>query len=209
MHQKTAPPPQDAGHESEKTMKETVNANIGTLAFTIDRDAYEALDQYFREVRRRLPADDTETMGDLERRTAEILRERVPSPMHVVTIEIVQATIARLGTPADFGEPRTDPASGAAAAEGEGAAAAETSDDGAARRAPARKLYRSRTDRSIAGICGGLGAYFDADPTMIRLVTLLLILFGGVSIWAYIILWIVIPEEPQRTFGLSGNDKKA
>ena len=41
---------------------------------------------------------------------------------------------------------------------------------------------------------------------MIRLVTLLLILFGGLSIWAYIILWIVIPEHPARKFTL--NDKK-
>ena len=71
---------------------------------------------------------------------------------------------------------------------------------------PPRRLYRSRTDRSIAGICGGLGAFFNADPTMIRLITLLLILFGGLSIWAYIILWIVIPEEPARKF--SFNDKR-
>ena len=71
-----------------------------------------------------------------------------------------------------------------------------------------RRLYRSRTNRSIAGICGGLGEFFDADPTMIRLVTLLLILFGGISIWIYIILWIVIPEEPARRFSFNGNDKK-
>ncbi|MDY5240422.1 MAG: PspC domain-containing protein, partial [Alistipes senegalensis] len=68
-----------------------------------------------------------------------------------------------------------------------------------------RRLYRSRTERSIAGICGGLAAYFDADPTLIRLVTLLLILFGGLSIWAYIILWIVIPEEPARKFNINRN----
>lgn len=43
---------------------------------------------------------------------------------------------------------------------------------------------------------------------MIRLVTLLLILFGGISIWIYIILWIVIPEEPARRFSFNGNDKK-
>ena len=61
-------------------MKETVNANIGSIAFTIDRDAYQALEHYFREIRRRLPDDDTETMGDIESRVAEILVEKVPSP---------------------------------------------------------------------------------------------------------------------------------
>ena len=70
-----------------------------------------------------------------------------------------------------------------------------------------RKLYRSRTDRSIAGICGGLAAYFDSDPTLIRLLMLLLILFGGLSIWAYIILWIVIPEEPARKFSIHNKNR--
>lgn len=162
-------------------MKETVNANIGSLAFTIDRDAYQALEHYFEEIRRRLPEGDTETMNDLETRMAEILIEKVPSTMHVVTLDIVRGAMLRLGAPSEFGEPH-----------GSSAPEAET------RQAPARKLYRSRTDRSIAGVCSGLAAYFDADPTMIRLVTLLMILFGGLSIWAYIILWIVIPQEPVQ-----------
>ena len=100
-----------------------------------------------------------------------------------------------MGSPADFGEPR-DAAQSGAENEVPGEEPAE---------AMPRKLYRSRTERSIAGICGGLAAYFDADPTMIRLVMLLLILFGGLSIWAYIILWIVIPEEPARKFNIHRN----
>lgn len=109
--------------------------------------------------------------------------------MRVVTLDLVRSTIARLGAPSEFGERHSTP---------------QQEDE--ARTAPPRRLYRSRTDRSIAGICGGLGAFFNADPTMIRLITLLLILFGGLSIWAYIILWIVIPEEPARKF--SFNDKR-
>ena len=57
--------------------------------------------------------------------------------------------------------------------------------------------YRSRSDRAIAGICGGLADYLRVDPLVIRLLTLFLILFGGLSIWIYIILWLVVPEEPQ------------
>ena len=60
-----------------------------------------------------------------------------------------------------------------------------------------KKLYRVR-DGIIAGVCGGLAAYFDADPTLIRLVTLLLILFGGLSLWIYIILWLIVPKAPKR-----------
>lgn len=169
-------------------MKETVTVNIGSMAFTLDKDACQLLKEYLDDIRRRLPGEDAETMADIEARVGEIFRERVASPMRVISVEVVRATMAQLGAPSDFGEPRTDSAS-------------ETPENGPETPKPApRKLYRSRTDRSIAGICGGLAAFFDADPTMVRLLMLLLILFGGLSIWAYIILWIVIPEEPARTF---------
>lgn len=59
-----------------------------------------------------------------------------------------------------------------------------------------KKLYRSRTDRKIAGVCGGLGVYFNVDPTLIRLLSVLGLIFVGGTLVAYIILMIVIPEEP-------------
>jgi phage shock protein C len=57
-----------------------------------------------------------------------------------------------------------------------------------------KKLYRSRTDRMIAGVCGGFGEYFNVDPTIIRLVWALLGL-SGTGILAYIIAWIIMPER--------------
>ncbi|MDY5240680.1 MAG: PspC family transcriptional regulator, partial [Alistipes senegalensis] len=99
-------------------MKETVNANIGSLAFTLDEDAYRALGNYFDDIRRRLPEDDAETMSDIETRVAEIFREKVASPMRVITLDVVRATMEQMGSPADFGEPRdaaqdgTEPAGG-------------------------------------------------------------------------------------------------
>ena len=57
-----------------------------------------------------------------------------------------------------------------------------------------KKLYRSTTDRKIAGVCGGLGAYFDVDPTIIRIIWIALALGAGTGIIAYIIFWIVVPE---------------
>lgn len=59
------------------------------------------------------------------------------------------------------------------------------------------RLYRS-TDRIIAGVCGGIAEYFGLDTSMIRIVTLILILFGGISLWVYILLWIIIPQAPDR-----------
>jgi phage shock protein PspC (stress-responsive transcriptional regulator) len=59
-----------------------------------------------------------------------------------------------------------------------------------------KKLYRSRADRRIGGVCGGLANYFNIDATLVRLLFLLGLLFVGGTFFAYIILMIVIPEEP-------------
>jgi len=57
-----------------------------------------------------------------------------------------------------------------------------------------KKLYRSQGDRVIAGICGGIGEYFNVDPTLIRLIWIFGSLIWGAGIIAYIIAWIIIPE---------------
>ena len=59
-----------------------------------------------------------------------------------------------------------------------------------------RKLMRSRVNRKIAGVCAGFAEYFDLDVTVVRVVWLIVALFGGGGILAYIIAWIVMPEEP-------------
>ncbi|MEE9443392.1 MAG: PspC domain-containing protein [candidate division Zixibacteria bacterium] len=61
------------------------------------------------------------------------------------------------------------------------------------------KLYRSRTDSTIAGVCGGLGEYFRIDPTFIRILAVLLVFADGVGLLAYIIAWIIIPQVPVES----------
>ena len=58
-----------------------------------------------------------------------------------------------------------------------------------------KKLYRSRTNRKIAGVCGGLGDYFNIDPTLIRLAVVFLTLWWGGGLLLYGIAWFIIPEE--------------
>jgi phage shock protein C len=65
--------------------------------------------------------------------------------------------------------------------------------------AQTRKLYRSRTDRKLAGVCGGLAQYFNADVTLIRVLFVVLALLGGPGLVIYLVLWIIVPEEPQGT----------
>jgi phage shock protein C len=63
--------------------------------------------------------------------------------------------------------------------------------------APVKRLFRSRKDRIIAGICGGIGEYFDVDPNIIRIIWLLVGL-TGTGIIAYVLAWVIIPEEPPQ-----------
>jgi phage shock protein C len=59
-----------------------------------------------------------------------------------------------------------------------------------------QKLRRSRHDKKIAGVCGGFGEYLGVDPTLVRLIWLVAVVFGGTGLLAYLIAWIVMPEEP-------------
>lgn len=169
-------------------MKTTLNVNIGSVAFTIDDDAYKALKEYLDAVDRNLGPANNEALQEVEYRIAELLSERIHSPMRVVSIEDIERVRHQMGDPSAF------------ATDGEVVDDNPTAPEGAP--TPRPRLYRSRRNRSIAGICGGLAAYFEADPTLIRLLTLLLILFGGMSILVYVILWIIIPEEPVQPINL-------
>lgn len=60
-----------------------------------------------------------------------------------------------------------------------------------------KKLYKSRTDKKLDGVCAGIGEYFDIDPTLIRLAWVVFSLLGGSGILAYIIAAIIIPVNPE------------
>jgi phage shock protein C len=59
-----------------------------------------------------------------------------------------------------------------------------------------RKLYRSRSDRKIAGVAGGLAEYLNVDATLIRVLFIALAVFGGAGLVLYLAMWILVPEAP-------------
>ncbi|MDD5231746.1 MAG: PspC domain-containing protein [Candidatus Marinimicrobia bacterium] len=61
-----------------------------------------------------------------------------------------------------------------------------------------KKLYRSDQQKIVAGVCGGIAEYFEIDPVLIRLIWIVLIVFGGTGILAYLIAWIVIPTRQMK-----------
>ena len=57
-----------------------------------------------------------------------------------------------------------------------------------------RKLYRSRNQRMLAGVCGGLAEYFNVDVTLIRVLFLVLAVFGGSGLVIYVVMWLIVPD---------------
>ncbi len=77
-----------------------------------------------------------------------------------------------------------------------------------------KKLYRSRTDSVIGGVCGGLAEHFNIDPVIVRVLTVVSIFFGGFGLIAYLILWLVVPlqgsdaAQPRDTIQANANEIK-
>jgi phage shock protein C len=63
--------------------------------------------------------------------------------------------------------------------------------------AQTRRLYRSRTDRKLAGVCGGLAQYSNIDVTLLRVLFVVLALLGGPGLVIYLLMWILVPQEPE------------
>jgi phage shock protein C len=57
-----------------------------------------------------------------------------------------------------------------------------------------RKLYRSRSQRMLGGVCGGLAEYFNVDATLIRVLFLVLGVFGGTGLVIYVVMWLIVPD---------------
>ncbi len=60
-----------------------------------------------------------------------------------------------------------------------------------------KKLYKSRTDKKVCGVCGGIAEYFDIDSTIVRLICVLAVLFAACGLLAYIVAALVMPDQPQ------------
>ncbi len=165
-------------------MKETINVNLAQQAFTMDKDAYVTLTSYLDDIGRRLPADDTDTLPDIEARIAEIFRERVPSPMMVITYATVLATMQQIGNAEMFGEanrPLND---------------AEQPHVG---KKSTRRFVRSIDDKSIAGVCGGIAEYFGIDSTLVRIIFVVGVIAGFSTGLLYFILWLVTEKQSRTT----------
>lgn len=175
-------------------MNKVITINLGGNAYQLEENGYESLDAYLDTAAARLVQnpDREEILSDIEGAIAEKFRTVLNPGKNVVTLNEVQAALAQMG-PVEA-DPETGGAAGASAPN-PGAKADPADQSGPAADSPKpHRLYRVTDDAMIAGVCNGIAAYFNIDPTLVRLGFVLLTVFGGSGLIVYIIMAIVVPE---------------
>lgn len=176
-------------------MKRLLQINLCNNQFAIDHDAYEKLEGYFASLEKHFEHNENaeEIIYDIECRLAELFNENLTKGS-VLTIRDIEQAIGVMGKPEDFGDIDAE----ASPKEEEHKFASgqnhKTEDKKAGFR-PGKKLFRDPENKVVGGVCSGLSAYFGiADPVWIRLLMVLLVFFGGMSVIVYIVLMVVIPN---------------
>jgi phage shock protein PspC (stress-responsive transcriptional regulator) len=167
-------------------MKKTEKVNIAGVVFNLDEDAYLKLHSYLETLRKKFGAgsEANEILGDIESRIAEILLEK-SQRRESVSIEEVEAVIRIMGTPEDYEETvKQEPG---------------TDSSRINSTTVQRRLYRDPDHSVFGGVCGGLGAYFNVDPIIFRILFVALLIAWGFTFFLYIILWIALPQAVTAT----------
>ena len=199
-------------------MNRTIDINLGGRMFHVDESAYRLLYDYLYNLRHAFERQEggSEIMDDLESRLAELLLERVSDRQEVVSQNIVEEAIARLGKPEEItggsaAEPEEKPRQ-----EPEEATEEKPEQENTGNRqtppppppapeTPTRKrLFRDPDNRMLGGVLGGLALYLNWDPTLLRLLLLVILVAGyGTVIPIYLVCWLVIPKAVTAADKLS------
>ena len=158
-------------------MKITVSINLGGYSFNIDEDAYSELKRYLKNLELHFAGEESssEILSDIETRMAELFRTKLTTYKQVITIADVNQVISVLGTPEDISDT-------------EGTSARDKFSSPGYHR-----MYRDPDHRLIGGVCSGIGAYWNVDPLIVRIIFVVLTLAGGIGAMVYLILYIVLP----------------
>jgi phage shock protein PspC (stress-responsive transcriptional regulator) len=175
-------------------MNKVITINLGGTAYQLEEGGYDALRAYLEAAAARLQGnpDRDEILSDVEQAIGEKFRALLNSYKTVVVAKEVAAVLEEMGPIED-----DSGAAGAGPATSDRGAAGPTGPEGAAQAAGSpgrgRRLYTIHEGAMIAGVCNGLGAYFNIDPTIVRLLFILLTVFWGAGLLVYIVLALVVP----------------
>lgn len=167
-------------------MKKTLNVAIGGCSFTIDEDAYMALESYLDSFKAGLESSSSssQVMDELEMRIADLLKVQI-GRREVIDLNMVNSVLNQIGPVA----PRPQQTNANAEEQKQ-----EDTYSGQQHQNAVRKFYRDAENKRIAGVCSGLALYLNIDVTLVRIVFLVALICGSAGFWIYLVLWIVAPE---------------
>lgn len=162
-------------------MEKTLTISLSNMVFHIEKAAYEKLKDYLDAIKLKLINDEgqREIMEDIESRISEIFLSRKATGHQIITVGDVQEVISTLGNAEDFDD--------------EPAGANNPQPEHLFQRT-SKRLYRDPDNSILGGVCAGMGAYFNTDMVLFRILFIVLIIAGGSGLLIYIVLWIVVPE---------------
>ena len=169
-------------------MKKTININLAGFVFYIDEDAYEELQKYLKNIKTYLGNTEgrEEIIDDIESRIAELFSEK---QKQVITLIEVSEVIEVMGQPEDY-------------------MSEDETEQKTSYKSSNKRLYRDPDSTVLGGVCSGIGHYVNIDPIWIRLIFLAMV-WSGVSILFYFILWAIIPKAETTAQKLEMKGKAA
>lgn len=177
-------------------MKQIMNVGVGGKSFSIDKDAYDYLNNYLKQYRAhiKMGVQSKEVMEDLEQRIAELFSEKLNDYKNVVTIEMVSNVVGQLGM--QDGEPFVN-------YQNQNVNNNYETDNCN----KPKKLFRNPLDKVIGGVCSGLAIYFNIDVVIMRIIFVVCLFLGSAGFWVYIFIWIAAPlavtsRQKCEMFGL-------
>ncbi|MPM37826.1 hypothetical protein SDC9_84445 [bioreactor metagenome] len=182
-------------------MKKTLTVNLGGTVFHIDEDAYRLLDNYLMNLKHHFRKQEgaEEIVNDIENRISELFSEKISKGQQVITLIDAEEVIHRMGKPEDLSD--EEPSKQEGSSEHGGYHHETYSQESGS---PRRRLFRNPDDKVVGGVLGGIAAYLKVNVSALRLIVILLLIFGvGTLIPVYIVCWIVIPEATTAAEKLS------
>jgi|SRR5690554_426955 len=164
-------------------MKKTISVHIGGRLFNIEEAAYNKLSKYLNTIRgffSHLESSE-EILSDIELRIAELFMERISPQKQVITDFDVDDIISIMGQPEDYVDVEGDE-------DAEGATHTSRS------RSTTKQVFRDPDNKVIAGVCGGISAYFGIDPIILRALFVIVTIFYGSGVIIYLVLALIIPK---------------
>lgn len=176
-------------------MKKVININFQGRILPIEEASYETLKQYIQSLRQYFDAEEgrDEIINDIECRIAELCDDRLKKGAVCITEEDMRLIIESIGRPADFeAQDGFEASPGASSSNAKQEQFSDNVNDSQ------KRLYRDEQNKVIGGVCAGIANYLKLDPLLVRILWVLLF---GISLFAYVLLWIAVPNTSITQIG--------